>query len=989
MADGKITIELSVDSKGAASDISKIESQLRGLPKGEVTVSANVKDAQSVIDKVSKAAENVSGGTSVIEGEDKASGVIDKVSDKAEHVSGGTSIIEGEDKASGVIDKVSDKAEKVGGGTSVIEGEDKASSVINDVSDKASKVGGGTSTIKAEDKASSVINDVSDKAEHVGGGQAVITADNTAALTAISEVQSALEDLNSATASPTIGAGDGSGGGSDSSGGGSSIGSGIAGKIGGAAKSLVSGIFSAGMSYEDALAFASSYMPEYANADEYGRAMLDLASETGMDVSDLLGASYSALSARISYGSDSSDTGGGQLANFVGQAARIARIGGIDTNTAATVLAQMLNANGLEPTDANIQRMGNILARGQEYGVNMGVGVQAAGLSHILPLWNMSGMDMEQGYAMLEGMTAGGTPFSEAVTQMRMVMLELMDEGGSAGKAFKKAAGANFTDFLANGGTIMDAINLLNAYSGGKLNDVFSNRNAIIGAGQMLNAEKFFGTNYAAMLDTTTDSVGRQYGNVTATTSFSLGRIREQFKKYGAMLYDALAPAVHKVLGIVTGDKFQLLMTNLTNKIARFLESDAIDKLITGLVDAAGSLLDVLNGKKSWGEFFGEITGGLKEVGDTVMRWLEDGLINIANSIIDGLPEVAKTALGFSHIETRSEREAREKKEEAYRQWYEDNDQDLVHTTGKYYKVGDKWYWADNGEGDETNFGTIRKALEGENPTAQLAEFGIEALGIRETRAFRKRNDFESWYEDQLQTEQNITHAQNALDQNDIYNAASFNRMAGAAMRTQDPEALAHMWDVIEALGDLSTEGKAPEWWAKGEADYNNGVASEEGKAYAAVEAAASAAATSSEDAAAGMDDAARASIRAATGMSRLPSELSAFTSAMVSATAAANSFHLPDVRGYLHAVGLDRVPYDNYPALLHKGEMVLTAAEASAYRFGGSSGVGGGTFDPAGLAMAMAGLAVQMDGRTVGRLVEKSVSQEQGVRYNRQARKG
>lgn len=88
------------------------------------------------------------------------------------------------------------------------------------------------------------------------------------------------------------------------------------------------------------------------------------------------------------------------------------------------------------------------------------------------------------------------------------------------------------------------------------------------------------------------------------------------------------------------------------------------------------------------------------------------------------------------------------------------------------------------------------------------------------------------------------------------------------------------------------------------------------------------------------------------------------------------------------YAVGLDRVPYDNYPALLHKGEMVLTAAEASAFRFGGTGSSGGG-FDVNGLASAIAGMAVQMDGKTVGRLVERSVSQEQGVRYNRQARKG
>ena len=35
------------------------------------------------------------------------------------------------------------------------------------------------------------------------------------------------------------------------------------------------------------------------------------------------------------------------------------------------------------------------------------------------------------------------------------------------------------------------------------------------------------------------------------------------------------------------------------------------------------------------------------------------------------------------------------------------------------------------------------------------------------------------------------------------------------------------------------------------------------------------------------------------------------------------------------HASGLENVPYDNYIARLHKGETVLTAKEASAYRSG------------------------------------------------------
>ena len=45
------------------------------------------------------------------------------------------------------------------------------------------------------------------------------------------------------------------------------------------------------------------------------------------------------------------------------------------------------------------------------------------------------------------------------------------------------------------------------------------------------------------------------------------------------------------------------------------------------------------------------------------------------------------------------------------------------------------------------------------------------------------------------------------------------------------------------------------------------------------------------------------------------------------------------DVPGY--ATGLDRVPYDNYPAILHEGERVLTASQARSYDRGGGTGGG------------------------------------------------
>ena len=91
---------------------------------------------------------------------------------------------------------------------------------------------------------------------------------------------------------------------------------------------------------------------------------------------------------------------------------------------------------------------------------------------------------------------------------------------------------------------------------------------------------------------------------------------------------------------------------------------------------------------------------------------------------------------------------------------------------------------------------------------------------------------------------------------------------------------------------------------------------------------------------------------------------------------------------GKSFAVGADYIPEDDYPALLHRGEAVLTAAEAKVWREGGNMRVGaagisgGAEFDYQKLARAMSGLRVMMDGKKVGELIEPTVSdiQARGV---------
>lgn len=77
--------------------------------------------------------------------------------------------------------------------------------------------------------------------------------------------------------------------------------------------------------------------------------------------------------------------------------------------------------------------------------------------------------------------------------------------------------------------------------------------------------------------------------------------------------------------------------------------------------------------------------------------------------------------------------------------------------------------------------------------------------------------------------------------------------------------------------------------------------------------------------------------------------------------------------------VGLDYVPYDNYLSRLHEGEAVLTKAEAEQWRRGASNVAERIDYGKMGeaVAVALAGMAVQMDGVTVGHMVSPTVSRD------------
>ena len=78
--------------------------------------------------------------------------------------------------------------------------------------------------------------------------------------------------------------------------------------------------------------------------------------------------------------------------------------------------------------------------------------------------------------------------------------------------------------------------------------------------------------------------------------------------------------------------------------------------------------------------------------------------------------------------------------------------------------------------------------------------------------------------------------------------------------------------------------------------------------------------------------------------------------------------------RGRGHAGGLDYVPYNGYPAVLHRGEAVLTSSEADNWRKGGA-GNAAATQRPIVLNIES---KTELDGSTVARKIYNYILKEE-----------
>ena len=171
-----------------------------------------------------------------------------------------------------------------------------------------------------------------------------------------------------------------------------------------------------------------------------------------------------------------------------------ASIAGVsDLKTSVDGLTSVTNAYGSEILNA--QKASDIMFQTVKLGKTDFTQL-SNNLYNVIPIASAIGVQFEDIGAAIAAMTAQGVPTSVATTQIRQSLVELNKEGSVAYETFKQISGENFKDFIAGGGNLQEALQMMSDYAektGKEVTSMFSSveaGNAVLALSGK-NASKF------------------------------------------------------------------------------------------------------------------------------------------------------------------------------------------------------------------------------------------------------------------------------------------------------------------------------------------------------------------------------------------------------------------------------------------------------------------------------------------------------------------
>ncbi|KLI22349.1 phage tail tape measure protein [Brachyspira hyodysenteriae] len=240
---------------------------------------------------------------------------------------------------------------------------------------------------------------------------------------------------------------------------------------------------------------------------------------------------------------------------FLKTAGEAAIAGVAELKTSVDGLTSVTNAYGTEVL--NVNRASDIMFQTVKLGKTDFTQLSKS-LFNVIPTASALGVQFEDIGAAIAVMTAQGTPTSVATTQIRQALVELNKEGTAASIAFEELTGKTFKDFIAEGGTLQEALQMMSEAADKNNKDISSMFSSVEAANAGLalsgdNASKF--KDYLDQMNNSLGATAEAFKKIDDGPARQFEKIKAELSALVIELGNSLLPVVNEDLLPVIRDK--------------------------------------------------------------------------------------------------------------------------------------------------------------------------------------------------------------------------------------------------------------------------------------------------------------------------------------------------------------------------------------------------------------------------------------------------
>lgn len=242
--------------------------------------------------------------------------------------------------------------------------------------------------------------------------------------------------------------------------------------------------------------------------NKYGDEFERLSLRTGASKTEIADAAYQALSSGV---------GKGDLIGFLETASKTAIAGQATVEQSVGTITSIINAYKMEMSEAG--KVADWLLTIQNEGVTT---VRELGdqLGDVTSISAALGVSLNDVGGAIAQMTVNGNNTAKTITMLKSMLSELSKEGQMAADNFEKLSGQSFTEFIANGGTLQEAMIKMEEYAKKSNKSVVDLFSSVEAGSAALNLTGINAENFANKLEKVASSSGElETAYKTATTN--------------------------------------------------------------------------------------------------------------------------------------------------------------------------------------------------------------------------------------------------------------------------------------------------------------------------------------------------------------------------------------------------------------------------------------------------------------------------------------